>query len=222
LATSRSILTCLMRMVMNCGFTKVFMGFKRNSSPSDVLNPVKRSTLSDNDDSENGFHYALSAARIAKSIVIIPGYGMALAQAQFLVLRLAHRLEELGKTVRFAIHPAAGRTPGHMSMLLTEAGLDAWKVVEMEAINPEFSNTNLALIVGACDVVNPAAVLQEGTSLSGMPILLAHEADLVVICNRDEKPGYSGVKNPLYDMAKTITLFGDARESLGRLLEFLY
>jgi NAD(P) transhydrogenase subunit beta len=146
---------------------------------------------------------------------------MALAQAQFQVGRLARRLEELGKSVKFAIHPVAGRMPGHMNVLLAEAEVDYEKLVEMEEINPEFPATDLALVVGACDVVNPAAIKQEGTPISGMPILMAHEAKVVVVCNMDEKPGYSGVNNPLYKMAKTITLFGDAKESLNRLLAAL-
>jgi len=115
----------------------------------------------------------------------------------------------------------AGRMPGHMNVLLAEADVDYEKLVEMEAINPEFPGTDLAFVVGACDVVNPAAILQEGTPISGMPILMAHEAGVVVVCNMDANPGYSGVKNPLYEMPKTITLFGDAKETLSRFLEAL-
>ena len=222
-AASGSILTHVMCLAMNRGLTRVFMGSvaKQRTAPREVLNMDNRPLTPHTGDGENGFEYALSAARISKTIVIIPGYGMALAQAQFQLVRLAHRLEELGKKVKFAIHPVAGRMPGHMNVLLAEAEVDYEKLVEMEAINPEFPSTDLALIVGACDVVNPAAISQEGTPISGMPILMAHEARVVVVCNMDGKPGYSGVKNPLYDMAKTITLFGDAKETLSRLLEAL-
>jgi NAD(P) transhydrogenase subunit beta len=219
-AASGSILTHVMCAAMNRGLAKVFRGSmsKQGVEPKQALNAEERPTPSKKDDGGDGFDYALSAARIAEKVVIIPGYGMALAQAQFQVVRLARRLEELGKSVKFAIHPVAGRMPGHMNVLLAEAEVDYEKLVEMEEINPEFPATDLALVVGACDVVNPAAIKQEGTPISGMPILMAHEAKVVVVCNMDEKPGYSGVNNPLYEMAKTITLFGDAKESLNRLL----
>jgi len=222
-AASGSILTHVMCLAMNRGLIKVFMRSlsKQRTVPKEILNAEDRPILTDMGNGGERFEYALSAARISEKIVIIPGYGMALAQAQFQVVRLAHRLEELGKKVKFAIHPVAGRMPGHMNVLLAEAEVDYENLVEMEAINPEFPSTDLALIVGACDVVNPAAVSQEGTPISGMPILMAHEARVVVVCNMDGKPGYSGVKNPLYDMARTITLFGDAKETLARLLEAL-
>jgi NAD(P) transhydrogenase subunit beta len=222
-AASGSILTHVMCAAMNRGLTKVFMGSmsKQRTGPRKVLNIKEKPIQSDTGNGGDGFEYALSAAKIAKNVVIIPGYGMALAQAQFQVVRLALRLEELGKSVKFAIHPVAGRMPGHMNVLLAEAEVDYEKLVEMEEINPEFPATDLALVVGACDVVNPAAITQEGTPISGMPILMAHEAKVVVVCNMDEKPGYSGVNNPVYEMAKTITLFGDAKETLGRLLEAL-
>jgi len=212
-----------MCMAMNRGLTKVFMGSVSATKQGlkEVPDAENRPAPSETGHSGDGFEYALSAARIAKNVVIIPGYGMALAQAQFQVVRLASRLEELGKTVKFAIHPVAGRMPGHMNVLLAEAEVDYEKLVEMEAINPEFPGTDLALVVGACDVVNPAALLQEGTPISGMPILMAHEAGVVVVCNMDANPGYSGVKNPLYEMPKTITLFGDAKETLSRFLEAL-
>jgi H+-translocating NAD(P) transhydrogenase subunit beta len=222
-AASGSILTHVMCLAMNRGLIKVFMGSlsKQRTVPKEIRNAEDRPILTDMGNGGERFEYALSAARISEKIVIIPGYGMALAQAQFQVVRLAHRLEELGKKVKFAIHPVAGRMPGHMNVLLAEAEVDYENLVEIEAINPEFPSTDLALIVGACDVVNPAAVSQEGTPISGMPILMAHEARVVVVCNMDGKPGYSGVKNPLYDMARTITLFGDAKETLARLLEAL-
>ena len=222
-AASGSILTHVMCVAMNRGLTKVFMESvsKQRTEGREVPTVEKSLIPSETADGGNGFEYALSAARIAKNVVIIPGYGMALAQAQFQVVRLARRLEELGKSVKFAIHPVAGRMPGHMNVLLAEADVDYEKLVEMEEINPEFPATDLALVVGACDVVNPAAITQEGTPISGMPILMAHEAKVVVVCNMDEKPGYSGVNNPVYEMAKTITLFGDAKETLGRLLEAL-
>ena len=109
--------------------------------------------------------------------------------------------------------------PGHMNILLAEAEVNYGKLIEMDHIDPEFVNTDLAIVVGACDVVNPAAIEQKGTPISGMQILMAHEAKSIVVCNLDERPGYSGVENPLFDMDKTITIFGDAKSTLSRLIE---
>jgi len=125
----------------------------------------------------------------------------------------------MGKEVKFAIHPVAGRMPGHMNVLLAEAELPYDKLCEMDDINPEFSKTDLAIVVGASDVVNPAAITVEDTPISGMPILLAHEAGKVLVCNLDERPGYSGIANPLYQMDRVIPLFGDAKASLTNLIE---
>ena len=143
---------------------------------------------------------------------------MALAHAQFEVVKVANRLKEMGKEVKFAVHPIAGRMPGHMHVLLAEAEADSDMLFDLPEINAEFPETDLALIVGACDVVNPAAIDVEGTPISGMPILAAYEAKQVVVCNLDERPGYSGVQNPLYTAPKTIVMFGDAKTSLSRLL----
>jgi NAD(P) transhydrogenase subunit beta len=146
---------------------------------------------------------------------------MALAKAQFKVVEMAGRLEKMDKDVKFAIHPVAGRMPGHMNVLLAEADVDYDNLVEMDDINSKFKETDLVIVVGACDVVNPAAINSTDTPISGMPILLANEAKAVVVCNLDEKPGYSGVENPLYDMPKTIKLFGDAKNTILRLIEAL-
>ena len=146
---------------------------------------------------------------------------MALAHAQFEVVKVAERLKEMGKEVRFAIHPIAGRMPGHMHVLLAEAEVDPDILFDLREINSEFQRTDLVLIVGACDVVNPAAINVKGTPISGMPILAAHEAKQILVCNMDEKPGYSGVENPLYADPKTILLFGDAKATFGQLLQAL-
>lgn len=150
----------------------------------------------------------------ARTIVVVPGYGMALAQAQFEVVRLVNLLETIGKDVSFAIHPVAGRMPGHMNVLLAEADVDYDKLVEIDDANRKLRNTDLVLVVGACDVVNPAALEIENTPLSGMPILKAHEARAVVVCNLDARPGYSGVDNPLYRVPGTRLLLGDAQQSM--------
>ena len=144
---------------------------------------------------------------------------MALAQAQFLVFKLSNILEQQGSQVKFAIHPVAGRMPGHMNVLLAEAEVPYDKLYEMKDIVSEFQHTDLAIVIGACDVVNPAALTTEGTPISGMPILNAHEAKKVIVCNLDEKPGYSCVENPLYKMENSILLLGDAKEALSTLID---
>jgi len=164
---------------------------------------------------------AVAGLRSAGTVIIIPGYGMALAHAQFEVVKLAERLKELGKEVRFAIHPIAGRMPGHMHVLLAEAEADADMLFDLREINADFPRTDLALIVGACDVVNPAAIDVKGTPISGMPVLAAHEAKQIVVCNMDERPGYSGVENPLYASPKAILMFGDAKVTVGQLRQAL-
>jgi H+-translocating NAD(P) transhydrogenase subunit beta len=225
-AASGSILTHIMCKAINRGLTKVFVGIQQKGvpKPKDLFfeplagNGETPEPLMAATSSEDGFSQAIRAAEDAAKVIIIPGYGMALAQAQFKVVELAQKLESMGKDVRFAIHPVAGRMPGHMNVLLAEAEVDYEKLIEMDDINPEFSDVDLVLVVGACDVVNPAALDSEGTPISGMPVLMAHEAKTVVVCNLDEKPGYSGVENPLYGMDKTITLFGDAGATVEKLL----
>lgn len=158
----------------------------------------------------------------AKSVILIPGYGMALSQAQELVKQLADRLEKAGKKVRYAIHPVAGRMPGHMNVLLAEVDVDYDKLCEMETINPDFKDTDLVVVVGANDVINPAANTAQGTPIYGMPVLNVAEAGSLIICNFDDKPGYAGVPNPLYDpQPKVLPMFGDAKDSLQTLLNLL-
>jgi NAD(P) transhydrogenase subunit beta len=157
----------------------------------------------------------------ARKVIIVPGYGMALAQAQQAVKNLIDTLEARGKEVKVGIHPVAGRMPGHMHVLLAEVGIDYEKLYDMEVINPEFAQADLVIVVGACDVINPAAQTVEGTPLTGMPILKVSDAKSVIVCNRDEKPGYSGVDNILYQMEKVITIWGDASETVPRLTAML-
>ena len=164
---------------------------------------------------------AAQALASADQVIIIPGYGMALARAQFDIVELAGMLTQNGTRVKYAIHPVAGRMPGHMNVILAEAEVDYDDLMEMDEINPLFEDTDVALVVGACDVVNPAAIEVAGTPISGMPILLAHKARHVVVCNYDAKPGYSGVANPLYDNSNTIALFGDAKRTAADLMRSL-
>ncbi len=155
----------------------------------------------------------------AKDVIIVPGYGMALAQAQHQVRQLADKLESRGARVRFAIHPVAGRMPGHMNVLLAEADVDYDKLYEMDAINGDFAKTDAVVVVGASDVLNPAARNAEGTPIYGMPVLNVDEAPEVIICNYDLKPGYAGVENPIYTREKGVHLeLGDAKETLTRLI----
>lgn len=154
----------------------------------------------------------------AEKVILVPGYGMAVAQAQTQVKALYDTLESQGKEVKFAIHPVAGRMPGHMNVLLAEVDIPYDKLREMDNINPEFSKTDVAIIIGACDVVNPAANTAEGTPIYGMPVLKVEEAKDVIVCNLDTKPGYSGVENSLYTMPNVHLILGNAAETLKQLM----
>ncbi|HDP79216.1 MAG TPA: NAD(P)(+) transhydrogenase (Re/Si-specific) subunit beta [Spirochaetes bacterium] len=155
----------------------------------------------------------------AQSVIIIPGYGMAVAQAQSQVKELYTLLESRGARVLFAIHPVAGRMPGHMNVLLAEVDIPYDRMTEIKTINPEFAGTDAVVIVGACDVVNPAAGTAKGTPIYGMPVLNAVEARNVIVCNLDRKPGYSGVENTLYDHSHVCFLEGNAAETLSGLIK---
>jgi NAD(P) transhydrogenase subunit beta len=228
-AASGSILTHVMCKGMNRGLLKVLMESTESThfEPDIIFNigetasQTKSKSLSYNKTPLDNLLDAIAAIKESKSVVIIPGYGMAVAQAQFNVAKLSQKLCNMGKTVRFAIHPVAGRMPGHMHVVLAEAGIDYSLLYEMDAINAEFKNTDLAIVVGACDVINPAAMAIEGTPLSGMPILMAQDAAKIIVCNLDEKPGYSGVENLLYQNSKTILLLGDAQKTTSALIEGL-
>ena len=227
-AASGSILTHVMCKAMNRPLFRVFFPQPRAPrSPSATEDrsgtlPIPATAAGiEVADATQGLEKAAAIVLGAATVIIVPGYGMALAKAQMAVAELAQRMIAMGKDVRYAIHPVAGRMPGHMNVLLAEAGVDYDVLVEMETINPAFAQTDLVLVVGACDVVNPAAIDVQGTPISGMPILMAHRARHVVCCNVDEKPGYSGVENPLYTMANTILLQGDAKKTVQDLLKTL-
>ncbi len=223
-AASGSILTYVMCKAMNRKIGKIiFPDYKREETvartPTIAVQPPKAKAVPA--DAAALFPSAVTVLQAAEKIIIVPGYGMALAKAQQEVATLAQELTVMGKDVKYAIHPVAGRMPGHMNVLLAEAGVDYDMLVEMDVINPDFHATDLVIVVGACDVVNPAAIEVEGTPISGMPILMAHEAKKVICCNFDRKPGYSGVDNPLYDQENTIFLEGDAKKTIQLLQQSL-
>jgi H+-translocating NAD(P) transhydrogenase subunit beta len=154
----------------------------------------------------------------AQKVIIVPGYGLAVAQAQHTLRELVDVLSARGVQVDYAIHPVAGRMPGHMNVLLAEAQVPYDQLKEMDDINGEFKQTDVALVVGANDVVNPAAKTTPGAPIYGMPILNADEAQQVVFLKRSMRPGFAGIENELLFDPKTTLLFGDAKDSLGKLL----
>ena len=155
----------------------------------------------------------------SKNVVIVPGYGMAVAQAQHAVREISDALTARGVSVRYAIHPVAGRLPGHMNVLLAEAGVSYEIVKEMDEVNGEFPNTDVVMVVGANDIVNPAALDDPGSPIYGMPVLQVWKAGRVIMLKRSLAAGYAGIDNPLCYRENTLMLFGDAKQSVLKLLE---
>jgi NAD(P) transhydrogenase subunit beta len=154
----------------------------------------------------------------SKKVVIVPGYGLAVAQAQHIIHELELLLESKGVEVKYAIHPVAGRMPGHMNVLLAESNVDYGKLSEMEEINPDFVNTDVVLIVGANDVVNPAANNDPSSPIYGMPILEVEKAKHIIVNKRSMNAGYAGIENELFYDPKTSMLFGDAKKAVTELV----
>ena len=154
----------------------------------------------------------------AKDVMIIPGYGMAVAQAQHIVHEITRKLRDHSINVRFGVHPVAGRMPGHMNVLLAEAKVPYDTVFEMDEINDDFPNVDVTVVIGANDVVNPSALTDPNSPIAGMPVLECWKGGTTIVLKRGMATGYAGVQNPLFFMENTRMLFGDARESLDQVL----
>jgi NAD(P) transhydrogenase subunit beta len=208
-------LSILMSRAMNRSFANVLFGavgaVKFGAAAETEARTVVRYTPED----------ALHVLDSARSVIVVPGYGMAVAQAQHVVHELADLLTERGLQVRFAIHPVAGRMPGHMNVLLAEAAVPYDQLLEMDLINDDFQNTDVVLVVGANDVVNPAARYKKDSPLYGMPILNADKARTVIILKRSLKPGFAGEDNELFYDPKTMMVFGDAKKTLTEMVKLL-
>lgn len=217
------ILTQIMCRAMNRSLIDILSGSGLNSKNDYKKITAKKEKAADIKESP-GVVVKKSPQEILKAaskVIIVPGYGMAVAQAQDQVKVLYDTLESQGKEVKFAIHPVAGRMPGHMNVLLAEVGVPYDKLYEMDVINSEFAETDVVIVVGACDVVNPAASTAEGTPIYGMPVLKVEEAKNVIVCNLDTEPGYSGVENPLYELPHVHLLLGNAAETIEKLVKRL-
>lgn len=212
--SSGAYLSYIMCRAMNRSFISVIFGGYGIEAPSEGAE-------------ETGEHTEIDAAAAAellssaKSVVITPGYGMAVAQAQYPVAELAKRLKEKGVEVRFGIHPVAGRLPGHMNVLLAEAKVPYDIVLEMDEINDDLAQTSVVLVIGANDTVNPAATENPGSPIAGMPVLKVWEAERVIVFKRSMASGYAGVSNPLFYKDNTSMLFGDAKERVEDILRSL-
>ncbi len=211
--SSGAILSYIMCRAMNRSFISVILGgFGGTTGPAMEI---------------TGEQVAIDAEGVAvvlndaDSIIIIPGYGMAVAQAQQAVSELTRKLRARGKTVRFAIHPVAGRLPGHMNVLLAEAKVPYDIVMEMDEINADFPTTDVAIVIGSNDIVNPAAQEDPNSPIAGMPVLECWKAKLVLVSKRGQGTGYSGIENPLFYKDNTRMFYGDAKKSLDALLPMI-
>ncbi len=210
---SGSLLTMKMGQAMNRSIANVLFGAFGQIQPSGaaaatVDGSVRPASVED---------VAIMLA-YAQRVVVVPGYGLAVAQAQHTVRELADELEKRGVQVSYAIHPVAGRMPGHMNVLLAEANVPYPALKEMDEINPEFPQTDVALVIGANDVVNPAARNDPASPIYGMPILDVDHAKQIVVLKRSMNPGFAGIENPLFLDPKTVMLFGDAKDSVAKLV----
>lgn len=209
---SGTILTRAMAAAMGRGVAGILFGAFRGGSTAGA------GTVSERPVRASGPEDVAVMLGYAQQVVIVPGYGLAVSQGQHTIAELADVLEARGVEVSFAIHPVAGRMPGHMNVLLAEANVPYESLKEMAEVNPEFRNMDVALVVGANDVVNPAAKTSPGSPIYGMPILEVADAGQVVFLKRSMRPGFAGIENELLYSPKTTLLFGDAKDSLTRVL----
>ncbi len=212
--SSGLILSIIMCRAMNRSFTNVLFGAfgQMQVKPGEAVQKTHRSASAEE---------AASILAAARRVVVIPGYGMAVAQAQHKVRELYDSLSKRGVDVQFAIHPVAGRMPGHMNVLLAEADIPYDRLVEMEDINPEMPQVDVALVIGANDVTNPAARHDQSSPIYGMPIIDTDKAQSVMVIKRSMNPGFAGIDNELYYMDKTLMLFGDAKGFVGEIVKEL-
>ena len=211
---SGMILTRIMCKAMNRSISNIIFGAVGTIS-SDIKNEEKQKVVAYTEED------ASMMLESAQTVIVIPGYGLAVAQAQFALQELVKTLINSGIKARYAIHPVAGRMPGHMNVLLAEANVSYGLLFDLSDINNDFQSTDVALVVGANDVVNPSARADKDSPLYGMPILNADQAKTVIICKRSLSPGFSGVDNKLFYNKKTMMIFGDAKDSINRLIKLL-
>jgi NAD(P) transhydrogenase subunit beta len=214
--SSGAILSIIMCEAMNRSFFAVIFGGFGNAPASTGAAAAMEGEVT----SLNHEEVAL-LLKEAKSLVIVPGYGMAVAKAQYPIYEMVQTLRKAGKQVRFAIHPVAGRLPGHMNVLLAEANVPYDIVLEMDEINEDLPNTDLVMVVGANDVVNPGAQDDPASPIYGMPVIEAWKAEKVIVMKRSMSVGYAGVENPLFYKPNTEMLYGDAKDSIEKILAFL-
>ncbi|WP_300668477.1 Re/Si-specific NAD(P)(+) transhydrogenase subunit beta [Desulfoluna sp.] len=210
--SSGAILSYIMCKAMNRSLMNVILGGFGTSGGTVVEGGMQGDAI------PTSLEETAALLKNAKNVVIVPGYGMAVAQAQHPVFELTERLRKAGVNVRFAIHPVAGRMPGHMNVLLAEARVPYDIVFEMDEINDDLAETDAVLVIGANDIVNPSALEDPGSPIAGMPVLAVWNAGIVVVLKRSMATGYAGVENPLFFKENTRMLFGDAKESLTGLL----
>jgi len=213
--SSGFILSVIMSKAMNRSFTNVLFGAFGQVQPAAVAAQEEKTVRSASPEE------AASILEAASKVIIVPGYGMAVAQAQHKVRELYDFLTKRGVDVSFAIHPVAGRMPGHMNVLLAEADIPYDKLLDMEDVNGDFPQTDVALVIGANDVTNPAARKDESSPIYGMPILDVDKARVVMVIKRGMSPGFAGIDNPLYYLERTLMLFGDARGFVGDVVQEL-
>ncbi|HZX67641.1 MAG TPA: NAD(P)(+) transhydrogenase (Re/Si-specific) subunit beta [Candidatus Elarobacter sp.] len=210
---SGTLLTVLMGKAMNRSVTNVLFGAFGAVKPAAAGAAAKQQNVR----SVSADDVAAMLA-YANQVIVVPGYGMAVAQAQHSIRELADQLEKKGVEVKYAIHPVAGRMPGHMNVLLAEANVPYTSLYDMDDVNPEFERTDVALVVGANDVTNPAAREDKDSPIYGMPILNVDKAANVVVLKRSMNSGFAGIDNPLFDDPKTVMLFGDAKKSIDSVV----